>query len=307
MLVIVPNYIYTYMQLGEFRHSKGEFTLRGLYGREDWSGGQNKLDVKQLLLVARVSAAGRVDTDKKGKVALEDSLSEAMAKNLADAKNAVEAKAAAKAARAAAKCGGLREEELQFLVCLLGEHLNEEQVQPTSSCPLAPLDFPTLPHATPSPCMTSPCAPAQVHAILSSLDFSATPVLPFEAPLATPQKESVAKILKFMNPLLHRQDVKQLGSIWANDPTKVEEVEDWMLDDEGNSTGSATPMDWALHGVQSVLRGVDDIRMSGQRRRAEKKARKAREKEQFTTWFDAMDNNQTRMQQELSREQMHFG
>ena len=102
--------------------------------------------------------------------------------------------------------------------------------------------------------MTSPCAPAQVHAILSSLDFSATPVLPFEAPLATPQKESVAKILKFMNPLLHRQDVKQLGSIWANDPTKVEEVEDWMLD-EGNA-GLATPMDWALHGVQSRFYGA---------------------------------------------------
>ena len=80
-----------------------------------------------------------------------------------------------------------------------------------------------------------------------------------------------------------------------------------MIDDEGNATGPATPMDWALHGVQSVLRGVDDIRMSGQRRRAEKKARKAREKEQFTTWFEAMGNNQTRMQQELSREQMHFG
>ena len=88
------------MQLGEFRHSKGEFTLRGLYGREDSSGGQNKFDVKQLLLMAKVHAAGRVDTDKKGEVALDDSLSEAMAKNLADAKNAVEAKAAAKAAKA---------------------------------------------------------------------------------------------------------------------------------------------------------------------------------------------------------------
>ena len=154
--------------------------------------------------------------------------------------------------------------------------------------------------------MTPPCIPSQVHAIFSSLDFSATPVLPFEAPPATPHVGSVAKILRFMNPLLHRQDAKQLGSIWANDPTKVEEkVEDWMLD-EGNA-GLATPMDWARHGVQSVLQGVDDILAAPQRRRADKKARKAREKAQFTTWFDVMDNDQTRMQQELSREQMHFG
>ena len=76
--------------------------------------------------------------------------------------------------------------------------------------------------------------------------------------------------------------------------------------DEGNA-GLATPMDWARHGVLSVLQGVDDILAAPQRRRADKKARKAREKAQFTTWFDAMDNDQTRMQQELSREQMHFG
>lgn len=134
------------MQLGEFRHSKGEFTLRGLYGREDSSGGQNKFDVKQLLLMAKVHAAGRVDTDKKGEVALDDSLSEAMAKNLQDAQDAVDAKAAAKAARAAAKCGGLREEEMQFIVCLLGEHLTEEQVQPSScAARLAPPLLPTPP------------------------------------------------------------------------------------------------------------------------------------------------------------------
>ena len=156
--------------------------------------------------------------------------------------------------------------------------------------------------------MTPPYSPSQVHAIFGSLDFSATPLLPFEAPLAAPQTESVAKILKFMNPLLHRKDVKQLSSIWANDPTRViEELEDWMIDDDGKSTGKATTMDWALHGVQLALKSVDDIRIGRNQRRADARARKKREKDQFTTWFDAMGNNQTRMQEELSREQMHFG
>ena len=159
------------------------------------------------------------------------------------------------------------------------------------------------------PNITFPCLPSQVQAIFASLDFSTLPLLPFEAPLATPHKGSVAKILKFMNPLIHRRDVKQLGSIWANDPTRVEESEDpyELFDDDGNSVGRGTPMDWALHGVDWALRGVDDIRTGRNKRRAEAKARKAREKDQFTTWFEAMDNNQTRMRQELLGAQMHFG
>ena len=123
------THVHACVQLGEFRHSKGEFTLRGLHGRADSSGGQNKLDVKQLLLVASVNAAGRVDAGEKGLVALDDSLSEAMARKLAEEHEAKAARAAAKAAKAAAKCGGLREEELQFVVCLLGEHLAEEQAR----------------------------------------------------------------------------------------------------------------------------------------------------------------------------------
>ena len=126
------THVHACVQLGEFRHSKGEFTLRGLHGRADSSGGQNKLDVKQLLLVASVNAAGRVDAGEKGLVALDDSLSEAMARKLAEEHEAKAARAAAKAAKAAAKCGGLREEELQFVVCLLGEHLAEEQARPSS-------------------------------------------------------------------------------------------------------------------------------------------------------------------------------
>ena len=61
-------------------------------------------------------------------------------------------------------------------MCVLGEHLADEQVQ----------------------------------AIFASLDFAKQPILPFEP--------DVAKILKFMNPLLHRKDVKQQGSILDNEP-----------------------------------------------------------------------------------------
>ena len=135
-----------------------------------------------------------------------------------------------------------------------------------------------------------------MQAIFASLDFGAQPLLPFEP--------GVAKIFKFMNPVLHRHDVKQLGSILDNDP--MEHVEEVLYLDEEEHV-AVNPLEWARNVGRAALYSVDSIRMGRHERKVLAKARKQREAEQFTTWFDAMENNQAKMQHVLGCEQMHFG
>ena len=255
--------------MGEFRHSKGEYRLQGLQGMQGLQGLQGPHPTK----------APRKRGTRKGGARPASGGGQrqpAAASPLPHRVHVASAEADGGRAGGGREGGrergtegvsGLREEEMQFLVCLLGEHLNEEQVQ----------------------------------AIFASLDFSATPLLPFEP--------GVAKILRFMNPRSHdhRRDVKQLGSILDHDPTAaaVEEEASFFLDEE--DLGPANAVEWAKTLASRALHGVDEIRMGRSQRRAAAKARKTKEAKQFTTWFDAMGNNQDRMRQELQEAQMHFG
>ena len=161
--------------------------------------------------------------------------------------------------------GGLSEDETQFLVCLLGEHLNEEQVQ----------------------------------AIFSSLDFAERPLLPFEP--------DVAKILKFMNPLLHRRDVKQLGSIKENEPVKEEDDIMAAFFEEDEDEGPVNPIDWAAAQVSRAIQSIEERRRERKEREEAEIARKQRKAEHFTSWFDAMGNNQLKMATALAEHDTHFG
>ena len=154
--------------------------------------------------------------------------------------------------------------ETQFLVCLLGEHLNEEQVQ----------------------------------AIFASLDFAERPCLPFEP--------DVAKILKFMNPLHHRRDVKQLGSILDNEPTAVVE-EPKMFAEIDEFAEAKNPIEWVKTAASKVMQGVDEFQKERVERKQAQRRQREKEADQFTTWFDAMGNNQLKMQQELGDNLTHFG
>ena len=220
-------------EVGEFRHEKGRYTLAGLQAArppEDLHGTSG---------VRRGGKKGKKDRSER------------------------EAKPAPPVV------AGLNETETQFLVCVLGEHLADEQV----------------------------------HAIFSALDFSERPVLPFEP--------DVAKILKFMNPLLHRRDVKQMGTILDND-SKAHEFQDALhfIDDEGDAervSALQNPLEFVKVTISQGLQAVHEANRKRQQEREAHERHKAREAEQFTSWFGAMGNNQLKMKQELTGVAMHFG
>ena len=65
--------------------------------------------------------------------------------------------------------------------------------------------------------------------------------------------------------------------------------------------------DWAAAQVSRAIQSIDERRRERKEREEAEIARKQREAEQFTSWFDAMGNNQLKMATALAEHDTHFG